>query len=47
MSGRRVKTVSLANPERNSFRIDDLNTGIYLIRITGQDGPATARVFIN
>ena len=47
MAGRKLKTVRLANPDRNSFRIYDLNTGIYLIRISGQDGTTTARVFID
>ena len=47
IAGINVKTVRLATSERNSFRVDGIKTGIYLIKISGQDGPATARLLIN
>ncbi|MFP4366560.1 MAG: T9SS type A sorting domain-containing protein, partial [Bacteroidales bacterium] len=44
--GRQVKTVKLENVDRNSFRVDELGKGIYLVRVSGEGAKGAKRVFI-
>ncbi|MGF1583740.1 MAG: hypothetical protein ACFCUM_00335 [Bacteroidales bacterium] len=44
--GRQIKTVKLENGDRNSFRVDELERGIYLVRVSGESTKGAKRVFI-
>ena len=46
LMGRRIKTVRLQSADRNSFSVEDLKTGIYLLRIVGEDLKVAGRIFI-
>jgi trimeric autotransporter adhesin len=46
LTGRQVKTQRLMSSERNSFRVDDLERGVYIVKVSGTDLVRTARIFI-
>jgi hypothetical protein len=45
-SGKLLKTIKLENGARNSFRVDEIERGIYLIRLSGKENEMSRRVFI-
>jgi hypothetical protein len=46
LMGRQIKSVKLENSNRNSFRVDDIKRGIYLVRVAGEGAEGMKRVFI-
>jgi hypothetical protein len=46
LTGRQLKLVKLSGADRNSFRVDELERGIYIIRVTGGKINQGVKVFI-
>ncbi len=46
LMGRQIKTVRLESTYRNTFRVDELDRGIYLIRVSGEGAGVAKRVFV-
>ena len=46
IAGRKMKTQRLMHSDRNSFMVDNIVEGIYLIRVSGERTEKTGRVFI-
>ena len=46
LMGRKIRTVILEPAEMNSFRVDDLDRGIYLLRVSGRSVDQIGRLFI-